>query len=295
MDFAAFLDDLTARAAAALEGEGVLRPWAANLMMLRRITSTNDLGRRIVDEYAREGLALPPAVLVAWEQSAGRGRHGATWVSPPGQGVYLTLLRPVTDPSVLPTLPLLAPVALARAVDAHLGEGRCRIKWPNDLLVDGRKIAGVLLAGVAGRVREGASGEERTPGGVVLGVGVNHGQSAAELEGVAPRGATSLAVELGREDRDPPPLTDFVWEVLRILVEELEHAGDGPEAVRRYQQRSLHEAGERLRCKTADGILDGSFRGFDDRGFLRLELAAASGGRRAGEQVLVTAGEVVSP
>jgi len=295
VNFDAFLDELTARAAAARDGAGGVGPWGRNLMVVRRVASTNALGRRILDELGREGVRLPAASLVAWEQVDGRGRHGARWQSPAGRGAYLSLLRPVADPAELPTLPLLVPVAVARAVNRYLGDERCRIKWPNDLLVDGRKIAGVLIAGVTGRLAgddgggTGVSGS--AIGGAVIGVGVNHGQDEAELAGVAPRGATSLALLADR----PPSLAELVWAVLESLAEELVHAGDGAAAVERYEALSLHEVGERLRCRAADGSLEGTFLGFDRRGFLRLALTSSGAGRRYGDEVLVTAGEVVSP
>lgn len=288
MDFDAYLDDLLERAAAA-PGDGVLAGWATNLVVMRTVRSTNSVARRVVDEFVDEGMALPRAVLVAHEQTAGRGRHEARWVSPPGRGVYLSLIYPVSDTGSLPTLPLLTSVAVARALNRFLGEGRCRIKWPNDLLVDGRKIAGVLLAGVTGRRDEGGGG------GAVLGVGVNHGQEADELEGLAPRGATSLLHELAGDGAPAPSLAELAWALVECLAEELTRAGDGAAAVERYRELSLHEVGERLRCRAADGTLEGLFRGFDGRGFLRLELTASAAGRRRGDEVLVTAGEVVSP
>lgn len=288
MDFPTFLSDLLQRAVAAAprvgEPAGPLASWAANLLVLRSVPSTNALGRRIVDEYLQEGVPLPRAVLVAWGQSAGAGRLGRSWVSPAGRGAYLSLVRPVADGEELPTLPLLVPVAVARALERWLGEGRCRIKWPNDLLVDGRKIAGVLLAGVGGS-------QEDAAGGVVIGVGVNHGQGADELAGVSERGATSMTLECA----EPPALPELVWGLVVALADELEHAGEGERAARRYQELSLHNPGDHLRCRAADGTVEGIFRGFDERGFLRLELTAGSGDRLGGEEVLVTAGEVTSP
>jgi BirA family biotin operon repressor/biotin-[acetyl-CoA-carboxylase] ligase len=185
-------------------------------------------------------------------------------------------------------------VAVARALNRWLGD-RCRIKWPNDLLVDERKIAGVLLAGVSG----GGGGNGKSGGGAVVGVGVNHGHDAVELAGLEPRGArgaTSLALELVDDGGggDLPSLADLTWAVVVALGEELTHVGDGPRAVERYQALSIHSPGERLRCRQPDGTLEGIFRGFDERGFLRLELASGGGGRRAGDEVLVTAGEVVA-
>ena len=294
-DFAAYARDLTGRAARANAEGTIPAPWAANLVVLRRVESTNAIGRRILDEYAEEGEAVPELALVAWEQDAGKGRGGKSWSSPAGAGVWMSVVRPVAKPAEMPTLPLLVPVAVARTVNRFAGEGRCRIKWPNDLLVDERKVAGLLLAGVAGR-QGGARSRTASGGGagVVIGVGVNHGQSEAELAELTPQG-TRGAVSLAQILDDPPTLADFAWALIEDLARELAHAGDGPEAVRRYRALSLHEAGERLRCSAAGETLEGTFRGFDSRGFLRLELTSSGGGRQIGEEVLVTAGEVVSP
>ena len=292
--FAAYARDLTARAARANADGSIPAGWAANLVVLRRVESTNVVGRRILDTYAEEDLAVPRLTLVAWEQAGGKGRGGKSWSSPAGGGVWMSIVRPVAKPSEMPTLPLLVPVAVARTVNRFAGEGRCRIKWPNDLLVDGRKVAGLLLAGVSSR--QGRGGNEAKPGGsgVVIGVGVNHGLGDDELAAIAPGGAPG-AVSLAQILDEPPPLADFAWAMIEDLARELAHAGDGREAVRRYRDLSLHEVGERLRCNAAGETMEGIFRGFDPRGFLRLELTTSGGGRQVGEEVLVTAGEVVSP
>jgi len=290
MQFRTFVDDVGSRAARAAAGDGALAAWAGNLMLLRSVPSTNALGRRILDELQKENLPLPRAVIASFGQSEGRGRQGATWLSPPGRGVYVSLLFPLADPGDLPTLPLLAPVGVAHALNRWLG-GRCRIKWPNDLLVGERKIAGVLLAGVSG------GGNGNSAGGAVVGLGVNHAQSADELAGIEPRGtrgATSLALEM-RHGAALPPLAEVAWAVVESVVAELQHAGDGRRAVASYEALSIHRLGERLRCRQPGGTLEGLFRGFDQRGFLRLELTSGGAGRRAGDEVLVTAGEVAAP
>lgn len=291
--FAAYARDLTGRAARANAEGSLPAAWATNLVVLRRVESTNLIGRRILDEYSEEGQAVPELTLVAWEQAAGKGRGGKSWASPPGAGVWMSIVRPVAK-SEMPTLPLLVPVAVARTVNRFVGEGRCRIKWPNDLLVDGRKVAGLLLAGVAGRQGRGDGGGDRGGDGVVIGLGLNHGQGEEELAALVPQG-TRGAVSLAGIVDDPPPLAELAWALIEELVRELTHAGDGREAVRRYRALSLHEVGERLRCDAAGETMEGTFQGFDPRGFLRLELSTSGGGRKAGEEVLVTAGEVVSP
>jgi BirA family biotin operon repressor/biotin-[acetyl-CoA-carboxylase] ligase len=265
---------------------GAARPWAENRVLLRSAGSTNALARRIVDEYLAEGITLPPAVLVALEQTAGRGRQGRAWESPPGAGAYVTMIWRVADAALLTDLPLLVPVALAGALDRHLPDARpCRIKWPNDLLVAGRKIGGVLIDAVVG------GDEEEGSAVAVIGFGVNRAQEVGELP--ATRGgvaATSLAVEAP----PAPAAAALTWELVEAVSAELSHAGDTPRAVARFGERSAHRPGDRLRCRVGEETLEGRFRGFDGRGFLRLELSHPAAGHAAGEEVSMRAGEVVS-
>lgn len=129
-----------------------------------------------VAEAARQG-AEPGYVLVAEEQTGGRGRLGRTWVSPPRAGLTFSALLSA-PPS--PWVPLLAGVAVARAI-RDVCQLDARLKWPNDVLLDGMKVCGILaeVAAVAGQ-----------PPRVVLGVGVNVTTTTAELPGDRP--ATSL-------------------------------------------------------------------------------------------------------
>jgi BirA family biotin operon repressor/biotin-[acetyl-CoA-carboxylase] ligase len=123
------------------------------------------------------------AVAVAEEQSRGRGRLGRSWQSPARTSVLLSvLLRPPVDPPRLPELSLVAGGAVAEAIADVTGIDPA-IKFPNDVLVGGRKVAGVLA--------------ESTEGRVVLGIGVNANQATEELPADAQTEPTSLRVELG--------------------------------------------------------------------------------------------------
>ncbi len=102
-------------------------------------TSTNDTAKN----QARD-MQLEYGVFIAGEQTAGKGRKGRTWVSKPGQGVYMTfLVRPKTDPSLISGLTLAAAVAVCRAIET-VTDTKALIKWPNDVIVDGKKAAGIL-------------------------------------------------------------------------------------------------------------------------------------------------------
>ncbi|HUO86015.1 MAG TPA: biotin--[acetyl-CoA-carboxylase] ligase [Thermoanaerobaculia bacterium] len=283
--YPAWLAALSRRAA---EVGGAARPWAANRVLLSGLGSTNALARRVVDEYLAEDLALPAAAFVAWEQSAGRGRHGRSWSSPPGAGAWVTLLRPVASVEELSRLPLLVPLGLCEGLDAHLPDDRpCGIKWPNDLVVDGRKIGGVLIDGVAPR------GGEAGSGAAVIGFGVNLLQDDAELAPLSVAGALP-ATSVTRETGEAVPVAEVLWDLVEAVATRLASTGDAAAAVADYSRRSIHSPGEVLRCRSGEETLEGRFRGFDRNGFLRLELSAPGAGRERGDEVLMRAGEVVA-
>lgn len=163
--------------------------------MVEATGSTNADVAEAARAGAREGL-----VVVAEAQSAGRGRLGRDWVAAPRSALLLSvLLRPAQRLRSAGLLPLLAGVAVAEAVRS-VGGLPARLKWPNDVLIGGRKVAGILV--------------ERHGGGAdpayVVGIGLNVSARAGELPHDA---ATSIAIEGGRADREP-----LLKEVLRALA-----------------------------------------------------------------------------
>ena len=154
---------------------------SAPIHVLEQTTSSNDDARRLANEGAAHG-----TIVVANTQSAGRGRAGHTWHSPAGENVYLSLLlRPKLDPLVLPRFTLVVGLVVARLVETFC-PAKALVKWPNDVLIAERKIAGVL---VEGQLRGGRVGS------VVVGIGLNvRGRSfPSELQPIA----TSLALQGG--------------------------------------------------------------------------------------------------
>jgi BirA family biotin operon repressor/biotin-[acetyl-CoA-carboxylase] ligase len=235
--------------------------------------STHRLGRRIVRDYLREGTTPPAADVLAWRQSAGEGRDGRVWSSPPGDGVYASLIRPLAADARIQTLPILVAVAVAEVVDRYL-DGRCRLKWPNDLMVGERKLGGLLIDVVSAPRRDAArspsTGDVRRAV-AIFGIGINHGGGGSEFE---PACATSLEAEAARAGlAPPPPLATVTREVLAAVDRELAENPAAEELMERYRRRAIHRPGDQIRCRLPDEEVVGRFRGFDDNGFLLLEVA----------------------
>jgi BirA family transcriptional regulator, biotin operon repressor / biotin---[acetyl-CoA-carboxylase] ligase len=216
----------------------------------RRCDSTNTQARQLAAAGAPSGL-----VVTAEEQTAGRGRQGRTWVTPAGKALlYSALLRPLEERHLL--LPLAVPLAVCDAAE-RLGGGRCRVKWPNDVLIDDRKCAGVLIEA---RPRDGWA---------VIGVGINlsieEDEFPPELRGTA----TSLG------SAEPGAALAALNERLGAWVE----AGPG-EVLGEFRRRDALR-GREVAWEGGDGTAEG----VDDRGNLLVR-------RADGEVESLGAGEV---
>ena len=205
------------------------------------------------------------AVATADHQTAGRGREGRAWVDTPGASLLLSVLLRPASTAASPQLSLVCALAVAESVEEATARA-ASVKWPNDVLVDGRKVAGILLEG-----REGA---------VVCGLGVNVNQDEEGL----PRGArieTASLLTLTRRAHDRARL-------LAGLLERLEASYDawlegGLAAVLPELERRDALRGSRVRV----GSVWGTASGIAPDGRLRLV-------DTAGEELLVSSGEVVS-
>lgn len=229
--------------------------------------STNALVARRAREGAPDGL-----VVVADHQTAGRGRLDRSWETPPGTAVtFSMLLRPTAPARTWPWLPLLAGYAVDKALQAvGLDAG---VKWPNDVLVDGRKVAGILVERVD------------TPDGpaAVVGVGINVAQTAEQLP--VPT-ATSLELELGR----PVDRTEVLVAVLNAVREAVDAwqlgGDDGGRRLAASYAAACVTVGRDVRVDLPDGsVLEGRASAVDESGRLVVE----SGGRSHA----VAAGDVV--
>lgn len=152
-----------------------------HIVYRERVDSTNNVAKKLADEGAPEG-----TIVVAEEQTGGRGRISRSFLSPFAKGVWFSLiLRPNIPPMEVSKMTLLAAVAVARAIRHH-GLTDCGIKWPNDILVKGRKMVGILteLNGSAEKVNY-----------IIMGIGVNTGITAEDL----PKDLQSIVTSFARE------------------------------------------------------------------------------------------------
>ena len=208
------MSDLTAERPP-LDLDRLISPVDWSVEVVEAAPSTNAL----VAERARSGAAGEGLVVVAEHQTAGRGRLDRTWETPARSALTLSvLLVPRAEPADWPWLPLLTGYAAARAL-RQLG-AEVSLKWPNDVLLNDRKLAGILTERVD------------TPAGpaVVTGIGINVGSTRAELPH---DGATSLAIEGVAVDRDRPAVGAAAQAADRVRRVPARRAGGAPHGVHR--------------------------------------------------------------
>lgn len=211
-----------------------------------RTDSTNERARAMARAAAPHG-----ALVTAAEQTAGRGRQGRTWVAPPGRALQASLVLRELGRAA-PLLPLLAGVAVCEA----LAPVEPELKWPNDVWIEGAKLAGILVE---------ANPSERW---AVLGIGINVSTGAVDL----PPGATSLALAL----RTPPSVETLLAALLEALDQRL---GDPPaEILRRWRARDALK-GRSISWSGGSGTA----AGVDDTGALLVDTDAGRLALPAGE------------
>jgi BirA family transcriptional regulator, biotin operon repressor / biotin---[acetyl-CoA-carboxylase] ligase len=218
------------------------------------LPSTNDYARGLAESGAGEG-----EVVIAEAQSQGRGRLGRRWESPPCANLYLSvILRPTLPPAHAPQITLMAAVALAETV-ASLIQQAPTIKWPNDILVEGQKLAGVLT--------EAACGMERIEY-VILGIGINVNYDIDSMPAEIRHRATSMA-HLMRAEVDRKNVLLRLIQALDRCYGDLEEAGF--EALRPRWESYFGLRGQRVRVESPDAVLTGRARGIGRDGALILE------------------------
>lgn len=229
-----------------------------------------DSTQRVARERARAG-APEGTCVIAESQTAGRGRLGRTWHSPPGVNVYASIvLRPAMAPSAVPQIALVAGLAVAAAIrDVPLPAA---LKWPNDVLVGGRKVAGILTE---------LEAEIERVHFVIVGIGVNVNAPPAAFPVELAERATSLAIAAGRHvDRGA-----FMGRLLAAFEERHRRfLAEGFGALRSEWESYAALTGCAVRVSGGPQLVEGTVLGIDDAGALRLATPAG--------ETLVVAGEV---
>ena len=223
-------------------------PAGCHLVTFDSVGSTNEEAKALAQSGAEAG-----TVVWARRQLAGKGRHGRTWASPPGN-LYLSIIqRPNSRPADAPQLGFATGVALAEALE-RLCDIPAALKWPNDLMIDGKKASGILL--------ESAANADGSLAWVVIGTGVNVERSPGDIPGV-----TSLHEEGARltvEDLLAAFLERLIW-----------HIGDwqtnGFAPIRERWMAFAPPLGAETRVRLPEGEVFGRFSGIDERGSLLLE------------------------
>lgn len=224
------------------------------IVCLDTVDSTNnEIKRRAVGEVP-DGLAV-----AAGEQTGGRGRRGRSFVSPPGKGLYLSvLLKPDCPLAQVPTLTAWSAVAVCDAIEQVCGV-RPGIKWPNDVILEGRKLCGILT-------ELELEAETAALRYVVVGIGVNISQKEADFGPEVAPVAVSLAQALGKAPRRA--------EVARALLDSLDRLyADFPQEGGRWLERYRADCltvGKPIRVLSAGGERGGTALGIDEEFALRV-------------------------
>jgi len=245
-------------------GEGEI---GHNIVHHFRTESTNTVAMILAQQGTAHG-----TVVVAEEQTAGRGRLGRTWYSEKSSGIYASvILRPTLSPAAAPILTLMAGVATQHALSSVTGLS-VDIRWPNDLLVNGRKVCGILteMSAELGRLHA-----------IVLGIGinVNHDEMPAELRSLA----TSLRIESRRSWSRVQIFIALLKELQRCYHLLLEKGSAA--IVDQWAAASSFASGKRIRIVTAEAESIATTAGVDRGGALRVRYDD-------GHQEALVAGEI---
>ncbi len=231
------------------------------------VDSTNNVIKQMANEGAADGTAV-----VAEIQTAGRGRLGREWISPRKSGIWMSfLLRPDVEPWSASMITIVAAMAAKDAIAEATG-AECLIKWPNDLVLNGKKICGILteMKTEAGRVDY-----------VVVGIGINVNITAFPKE--LKNTATSLMLELGREI-DRSEIIEAFDKAFARYYEQFLQTGD-LSLIKDEYNNYLANMNNKVKILDTNGECTGVSKGINERGELLVE-------DEAGQLLVVRSGEV---
>jgi BirA family biotin operon repressor/biotin-[acetyl-CoA-carboxylase] ligase len=225
---------------------------SAIIHRLSSCSSTNDAAKALAQEGAEEG-----TIVIADEQTGGRGTKGRTWHSPPGRGLYASvILRPRRKDISL--LPLVAGVACVEAIQEAAGL-EVRLKWPNDIVWKSGKLGGILCEGAfLGSFSSHA----------VVGIGLNITQRRSDFPAALRRQATSLRLA-GKKAVDRGTLEACLWRSIERWYGAF-RLGKKREIVRAFESKLVFPIGTRVQVRREGDAIQGVFAGMDTRARLVL-------------------------
>ncbi|MFF2482197.1 biotin--[acetyl-CoA-carboxylase] ligase [Paenibacillus sp. NPDC058071] len=230
------------------------RRFGRSLHLFEEVDSTQNVAQRLAEEGAPEG-----TLVIAEQQNNGRGRMGRGWVSPKGKGIWMSfVLRPVIPIHFAPQLTLLTAVALCRSL-RRLTELPIGIKWPNDLLIDGRKISGILLESTA---------EDARLRHIIAGVGISVNLEESDYPEEMLKKATSLRIASGGKLERETVIADFHLEFERLYDV---YAAEGFEPIVTLWEALSVSLGKPARLTTPQGVIEGVPVGLDNSGAIKVQ------------------------
>ena len=238
-----------------------------SIAIIPRVSSTNLIARRIVKECIDNELSLPQAMIIAGEQFAGRGRNQRSWSSPPGKGIYATALL-TRSAQEMPFVPLVMATIIAHYLN-DVFDIDARIKWPNDVMAGGQKIAGILIEA---RLQQDHAF-------MIVGIGVNvepvkddERPNATSIRDVAASGYQGIE--------------NATLRFIEYMDAALSSRFDRDEVLAEWRRLSIHRAGDRISCNLGDRMVSGTWAGIDEHGRALLKDGERTTAVSAGDLIL---------
>jgi BirA family transcriptional regulator, biotin operon repressor / biotin---[acetyl-CoA-carboxylase] ligase len=244
-------DLVTAEEVSLYKGKGT---FGKKITYKTSVKSTQEIAHSLARDGAEEG-----SIVLADEQTGGRGRLGRAWQSPSGTGIWMSLiLRPEIPLQKAPQLTLLIAVAASRAIENVTGI-EAAIKWPNDLLINGKKVAGILTE---------LQAEADSIHSVIVGIGMNVNQEKKHFAEEIAEIATSLTIEGGKTYKRA--------EIIGAILQEIEslyrsYLDKGFAVIKLLWEARAYSLGKRITARSVTGSITGYAKGITDEGVLLLE------------------------
>jgi BirA family transcriptional regulator, biotin operon repressor / biotin---[acetyl-CoA-carboxylase] ligase len=223
------------------------------------VQSTQRIAHVLAGDGASEG-----TLVIADEQTAGRGRLMREWHSSKGTGIWMSLiLKPLLSPQKAPQFTLITAVAVVQAIE-EVTDLHPQIKWPNDILIDGKKVTGILTE---------LQAESDKINSIIIGIGMNVNHTNEHFPDELQKIATSLAIEQG----EPLSRSEIVQKVLeRIEALYSMYMKEGFTPVKLLWESYAISIGKKIRARTINGTIEGRALGITDEGVLKIEDSAGT-------------------